>query len=176
MAALRMTAARSERPDLKGRPPLRKRPDDFRAVFIEHGRDGCEPWYRASRKTITRWMLEEGAKELIKARAAYVAKQRANGEWITRSTKLVVHREVPNVVRLPIRDRRKVHPTLARHAAQHLRIVRHSGMIVSQAGNGDWWVGSRRLSAAQMVDFAVSKGFDARSASLQARAAEGVEG
>jgi hypothetical protein len=73
-----------------------------------------------------------------------------------------------------VRDRRRVSFTLARHAAQHLRIVRSGGFIVSPTGDGDWWVGTRRMSAAQLVDLAVGKGFD-RAAALQGGDAEGVE-
>jgi len=151
----------------KGRPPLRQCPEDFDVIFVEQGRDGCESWYRASRKTVNRWMSERGAKRLIGARAAYVAHQRANGAWITRSTRLVEVRSPKRPPRLQaVRDRRKINPTVARHAAQYLRISRNDGRIVSQAPNGDWWVGSKRLSAAQMLDLATSKGFDAKAAEM----------
>lgn len=169
-----MVASSASKVEPKGRPPLRACPDDFDVMFVEQGRLGCESWYRASRLTVNRWMSERGGKRLIEARAAYVAHQRKNGEWITRSTKLIEHHEVRQAARrLPIRDRRKVHPSLARHAAQHLRIARNGSFIVSPAGNGEWWLGSRRVSAAQMVDFACSKGFD-RAVALQADAADGV--
>jgi hypothetical protein len=149
--------------DLKGRPPQRKRPDDFDVIFVEQGRLDCERWYRASRITVNRWMDETpgGPGRLITARAAYVSHMRKAGKWMTRSTKLVEHREIERPSRLEaIRDRRKVNLTVARHAAQHLRIVRNGGFIVSMAGNGDWWVGSKRMSAAQMLDVARGKGFD----------------
>lgn len=156
-----MVASSASRDGLKGRPPLRKAPDDFEVIFVEQGRDGCESWYRASRKTVNRWMAERGAQKLIDKRAAYVAHQRAAGQWMTRSTRLVETHIVKRTPRLQaIRDRRKVNPTVARHAAQFLRIMRHGGFIISQAQNGDWWVGSKRLSAAQLVDLAVAKGFD----------------
>lgn len=159
----------------KGRPPLRACPADFDVIFIEQGRLGCESWYRASRSTVNRWMDERDAKRLIDARAAYVAHQRSQGAWITRQTRMIEHKEVRKVAsRAPVRDRRKVSFTLARHAAQHIRIIRNGGFIVSPASDGEWWVGSLRLSAAQMVDLAVEKGFD-RKASLQAEQAEEVE-
>lgn len=170
-----MTASHATKAEPKGRPPLRACPDDFDVIFVEQGRIGCETWYRAARLTVNRWMSERGVKRLIEARAAFVAHQRKNGQWMTRSTKLVEHHEVRKAAsRLPIRDRRKVHPTLARHAAQHLRIARNGSFVVSPAGNDEWWVGSRRLSAAQMVDLACSKGFD-RAATLQAHGDEGVD-
>lgn len=159
----------------KGRPPPRRCPDDFDVMFVEQGRLGCEAWYRARRGTVTRWLVERGKDRLIKARAGYVKHQRATGKWLTRQSRLVDHRPARPAVRgLPIRDRRKVSFTLARHAAQYLRIVRHGGHIVSPTPDGDWWVGSRRLSAAQMLDLACSKGFD-RAAALQAERQSEVE-
>jgi hypothetical protein len=153
----------------KGRPPLRKCPDDFEVIFVEQGRVGCEAWYRARRETVTRWLEERGKAKLIKARAAYVAHQRANGQWLTRSSCLVEHREIARPLRLQtIRDKRKVSVTLARNAAQHLRIMRNGGYIVSPAPDGDWRVGTRLLSAAQMLDFARLKGFDPDMAALHA--------
>jgi hypothetical protein len=85
--------ALSSLPPPKGRPPLRRCPDDFSVIFVEQGRVGCEAWYRARRDTVTRWMVEQGKERLIKARAAFVAHQRANGPWLTRQTPLVTHHE-----------------------------------------------------------------------------------
>ena len=170
-----MAASSSALTGPKGRPPLRACPDDFDVIFVEQGRVGCETWYRASRSTVNRWMDERGAKRLIAARKAYVSHQRKAGRWVTRQTRMVEHKDVrPKLRSGPVRDRRTVSFTLARHAAQHLRIVRNGGFIVSLTGQGDWWVGSRRYSAAQMVDLATAKGFDRRSAALQADGEEGV--
>lgn len=149
------------RSELKGRPPLRNVPDDFDVIFVEIGRQGCEAWYRAHKRTVTRWLIERGKAKLIKARAAFVKHQRSQGKWLTRSTCMVQHRATGLATHAqPVRDRRMVSGILARHAAQHLRIIRHGGFIVSQATNGDWRVGTRSLSAAQLVDLASSKGFD----------------
>lgn len=167
--------AKLQAPPLKGRPPLRACPADFDVIFVEQGRLGCEAWYRASRTTVNRWMAERGHKRLIEARAAFVAHQRARGEWMTRSTRLVEVRVRKTQGLQAVRDRRFVNPNLARHAAQHLRIIRNGGFIVSPTPQGDWWVGSRRLSAAQMVDLACSKGFD-RVSALQACRSADVEG
>lgn len=172
-----MAAIRAPLSDLpKGRPPLRKCPDDFEVIFVEQGRLGCEAWYRARRDTVTRWMRECDAVRakrkqptLIAARAAYVAHQRREGKWLTRSSCLVEHREIPRpTIRQSIRDKREVPAVVARHAAQHLRIVRHGGFIVSQAPNGDWRVGTRLLSAAQMLDLARARGFEDKVVILQA--------
>ena len=147
--------------DQPSRKPTRDCPADFDAVFVSVGRFDCEEHYRARRDTITRWLVECGKERLIKARAAYVAEQRAKGEWMTRGTNLVAHRKINIVsIRQSIRDARPVHPDVARHAAHHLRIIRHGGMMVSPAGDGEWWVGTKRLSAAQMLDLARNRGFD----------------
>ena len=143
------------------RKPMRDCPADFEAVFVNLGRFDCEEHYRARRDTITRWLTERGKDRLIKARAAYVAEQRGRGEWLTRATNMIAHRKVNIVsIRRSIRDKRPVHPDIARHAAQHLRIMRNGGMIVSPAGDGEWWVGTKRLSAAEMLDLARNRGFD----------------
>lgn len=129
-------------------------------MFVQIGRVDCEEHYHARRSTIDRWLAECGKQRLIRARAAFVAQQRSKGEWITRQTRLVEHREIKRPsARETIRDKRKVNVLVARHAAQFLRVVRNGGFIVSPSGDGCWWVGSRRLSAAQMVDFAKGKGF-----------------
>lgn len=151
----------------KGKAPLRPCPDDFDVIFVEKGREACTPWYRARRETVTRWLTERGKDRLISERAAYVASRRASGSWITRQTAMIAVRQVKVVRVQPIRDKRKVTFTVARHAAQFLRINRNGGWTVSQAQDGNWWVGSRRLSAAQMVDLATGKGFDPTAVSLQ---------
>jgi hypothetical protein len=143
----------------KGRPPLRPCPEDFDVIFVEKGREACEAWYRARKTTITRWLIERGKEELISRRAAYVKCLRGQGKWLTRSSRLVETRPRKVASLSVIRDRRKVSILVARHAAQHLRIIRNGGFIVSPTPSGDWWVGSKRLSAAQMVEFAKSKGF-----------------
>lgn len=161
----------------KGRPPLRQRPNDFEIIFVEKGRDGCETWYRARKTTITRWLEEAGKMDLIAQRAAYVKLLRSQGKWMTRSTRLVETRKPKaRAARESIRDRRKVNPTVARHAAQFLRISRYGGFIISMAAEGEWWLGSKRISAAQLVDFAKSRGFVVLTceANLQADLGVGV--
>jgi hypothetical protein len=160
----------------KGRPPLRSCPDDFEVIFVEQGRLGCESWYRTRRTTINRWLDESGKDRLIAARSTYVKALRSRGEWITRQTRMVTHQEVrPKRSSSPVVDRRRVSFTLARHAAQHLRVIRNGGFIVSPTGQGDWWVGSRRYSAAQMVELAERKGFNVKEASVQAAADDEVQ-
>ena len=52
-------------------------------------------------------------------------------------------------------------PTMARHAAQYLRIVRNGGWIVSPAGADEWWVGRKRMPTAALIEQATKCGFDA---------------
>jgi hypothetical protein len=170
-----MVAIQHQRTGLKGRPPLRRCPDDFAVIFVEKGREACEAWYRARKTTVTRWLIESGKVDLIDKRAAYVKSMRSQGTWMTRSSRLVEHHEIKRpTIRQTIIDRRDVPLTIARHAAQHLRVVRNGGFIVSQSTNGDWRVGTRLLSAAQMLDFACDKGFEI-DAALQTANGEEVE-
>jgi hypothetical protein len=170
---LMVASSFQQKNELKGRPPQRSCPDDFDVIFVEQGRVECERWYRASRITVNRWMDERGPERLIDARAAYVSHMRKQGKWMTRSTNLVEHREIARpTVRQTIRDRRKVPILVARHAAQFLRVVRNGGFIVSPTNDGDWWVGTRRLSAAQMLDIARTKGFEDKVVIIEAEAVE----
>ncbi len=157
--------------------PIRTRPDDFEVVFVEQGRLECEAWYRVRRTTVTRWLEESGKDRLIAKRAAYVKHRRDNGTWLTRASSLVEHRDVsrPAPARAAVTDRRRVSPGVARRAAHYLRCVRNGGWIISLAGDGNWRVGTRLRSAAELVDLAVAKGFDRRAANLQARLEDGVD-
>jgi hypothetical protein len=137
-------------------------PEGFEMFYIERGRLACEEHFKAARVLVNAWMRECGKQRMIKARAAYVARKRDESEWITRSSSLT-HREVKRpTIRETINDRRKVSFMVARQAAHHLRISRNGGMVVSPAGDNEWWVGTRRLSAAQVLDLARERGFDDR--------------
>lgn len=132
--------------------PLRPVPEDFEVVFVEQGRVECEAWYRARRTTIDRWLEESGKQRLIDKRAAFVKFLRAQ-------------RKAPKPVERPRRamDRRKVPPALVRRAANFLRCVRNGGWVVAPTPEGDWWVGTRRRSPAELVDMASQRGFDRRA-------------
>ncbi len=136
-------------------------PEGFETFYIERGRLACEEHFKAARVLVNAWMRECGKQRLIRARADYVAQKREESEWITRSSSLTTHREIKRpTIRETISDRRKVSFMVARCAAHHLRINRNGGMIVSPAGDNEWWVGTRRLSAAQVLDLARERGFD----------------
>jgi hypothetical protein len=129
-------------------------PADFEATFVALGREQCAEHYRCRKAVISDWLDLAGKAKLIEARAEYVRRQR---ERLPQ----------PRSIAAQIHDQRHVPPALARHAAQFLRCVRNGGWIVSLASNGDWWVGMRRRSPADLVDFAVAKGFDPETADLQ---------
>lgn len=142
-------------------------PEGFETFYVERGRLACEEHFKAARVLVNAWMRECGKQDLIKARAEYVARKREESEWITRSSSLTAHREIKRTpVREAINDRRKVSFMVARQAAHHLRINRNGGMIVSPAGDNEWWVGTRRLSAAQVLDMARERGFDDKVVAL----------
>lgn len=155
-----IAARRIRRGQGKGRPPPRRCPDDFDVIFVEIGRLDCENWYRASRRTINRWLEERGKSRLIDLRAAYVRHQR---------NQAAKGKVAPKRVE-PVNDNRSIDPDLARLAADYLRIVRNGGWRISQAQAGDWRVGLNVRSAAELVALAERKGFDVAGANLQLRA------
>lgn len=150
--------------ETNGRWPLRPCPGDFSEVYVKVGRRACEEWYGAGFRAINRWLEECGKERLIALRAAFVLNRIKDAR--RRRTVADVARILAQAI--PVRDKRVISFTVARHAAHYLRVVRNGGFVVSKASNGDWRVGTRRMSAAQMVDFAVTKGFDRSTANLTA--------
>lgn len=132
---------------------LRPVPSDFREMYILHGRDDCEIVYRASHQTITRWLNETGREELTRARAAYVAEQRAKA----RAAKPVKKKPARKIKSGPAVD-----PEIAAAAAHHLRKYPHRYIVQPTSDDRtEWYVDGRgRMSAADMVAFATARGFD----------------
>jgi hypothetical protein len=164
-----------KRPDLsllngKGRPPPRERPADFEIVFVEIGRIDCEVYYRAARITIDRWLDEVGKARLIELRAQFVAHQRKSlgplrGGIREQTKKMLKAPRPPRATSASARDRRKVSQCIARQAAHYLRARRNGGWIVSPAGDSEWWIGTKRISAAQLLDMAIDRDFNLKDAS-----------
>lgn len=152
-------------PEGKGRPPLRAAPDDFETVFVEIGRIDCETFYRAARITIDRWLEERGKARLIAQRADYVAFQRQ----ISRTPKPLA------LIVKPAKDRRKVSFCVARLAAHYLRGTKGGRWIVSPTGQGDWYLGTSRKTNSELLDCAISKGFDVSVAELTCNFSEDIE-
>jgi hypothetical protein len=140
------------------RPPrvfLRPCPEDFAVVFVQIGRLECEEHYQARRDTVTRWLNECGAAELIDQRWQQVLVNRA-----AKARQRQLRREVARMLHeaYPVDG---ISIEVAEAAAQHLRLTRNGGWPVSRAGDGLWWVGTQRRTVEEMVAFAVRKGFDA---------------
>lgn len=133
------------------RPP----PDDFEVVFVEQGRLACEPWFRASRITVNRWLLQVGKKRLLEQRALFVKAQRA--KQAPARPGIQVPADVD--VLLPI----------ARMAADFLRQSRHGGWRISQPQDGKGWLmGTVRQTSEELIMRAERQGFDREVAAAEA--------
>lgn len=131
-------------------------PDDFDVVFVEQGRLACESWYGASRITVNRWLMQRGKKRLIDDRANFVKHQRnmAKGQ-------MPLHADdaQPTIdVLLPV----------ARQAAQHLRVSRYGGWVVTQREGGGWCVGTVRKTSEELIVMAERQGFNRQAAAVEA--------
>ena len=148
------------------------RPEDFETVFVRKGRLECQEHYRVGRATINLWLNQSGKERLIRERAEHVARLGRVGRGAVQTygrEQVDQWRDDGRITRkdmgkslakaMPVRDHRFVNPNTARHAAQFLRINRNGGFIVSQTSDGDWRVGTKRVSPAQLVDMAKQKGF-----------------
>jgi hypothetical protein len=140
-------------------------PDDFDVIFVEQGRLECEAWYRASRLTVNRWLLERGKSRLIKLRADFLKHQRDAGRPVVLD---------PDVDLPPIDE--ALH-AVAKQAAHFLRVSRYGGWTVTANDDGTWLVGTVRRTSDELIAMAERQGFDSidASATLQGTAAEGVE-
>lgn len=155
----------SRAPALKGRPPLRECPQDFGIIFVEIGRLDCEVYYRAARITVDRWLLESGKQRLIKLRAQFVEHQRR----CARKAKPEQHIE-------PVkRSGSMISLCLAMAAADWLRKPLNGGWRISRTPQGDYWVGIARRSIEQLIDLAVSRGFDVKGAKAMCDISERLE-
>lgn len=144
-------------------------PADFEAVFIRIGRVACEEHYGEGRRRITHWLEECGKDRLIAERAEFV-RQRDHEERQQRLSLTDMARILSRA--LPVEDTRIVSDELAAAAAHHLRIKCNGGFFVSPTGAGDWWVGLRRRSSADLVDMAKARGF--KPASLTGGGSPGI--
>lgn len=130
-------------------------PDDFKIVFVEQGRLTCETWYRASRITVNRWLLQSGKQQLIEERSQFVKHQRN-----------MAHQPEPLPSATPAAD---PYLLIARMAAEHMRIGRYGGWLVSQCETGGWRVGTVYRSSEELIAMAERQGFDRQAAVTEAR-------
>ncbi len=132
-------------------------PLHFDEIFVSKGRLECEAYFHVPRITVDAWLRERGKQRLIDERAAVVRQQQdAKREGLSRhEMEQILHEAFP--------AHADVDPVIARHAAQHLRMMRNGGWIISPTKDGDWRVGTRRRSAFELVELAKAKGFDPAS-------------
>jgi hypothetical protein len=131
-------------------------PEDFDIVFVEQGRIACEAWYRASRITVNRWLLQRGKQRLIEERSKFVKHQRNIAADASEQQPATVPPSDPFL-------------SIARMAAEHLRVSRYGGWIVSQCGTGGWRVGTVYRSSEELIAMAERQGFDRQAAVTEAR-------
>jgi hypothetical protein len=154
-----MTLASTAAPAKAPRPC----PDDFDATYIAFGYDECELIFRAAPMTVKRWLLERGAERLRRARAEFVARERA----ARRALKAMRTRKKPP--RAVVADGIDVPAPLLAEAANYLRTMRNGGWFVAATGKGDWWLGTMYKTPAQIVEFAAARGFDIEAAMARLR-------
>ncbi len=150
--------------------PPRACPPDFDVVYIAHGYDDCEVIFRAAPMTVKRWLLERGAERLRKARAEFVARERA----ARHALKAMKKRKKPP--RAVVADGIEVPAPLLSEAANFLRTMRNGGWFCAPTGKGDWWLGTMYKTPAQIVEFAAARGFDLESALARHRCVVPEEG
>lgn len=124
-------------------------PEEFEQMFVRLGRVACETHFRASRRMIDSWLRQIGKSCLIDSRKEIVTRGRQKTRRLPSSQRRMVI----------VEDSRPASPIIAAAAAHYLRVVRNGGWIVSRTQFGDWRVGMKRLSSHQVIEMAVSKGF-----------------
>jgi hypothetical protein len=136
-------------------------PPDFEVIFVELGRLECEAHFRARRTTVTRWLEESGKAKLIRKRAEFVRHQR------------MVARAGKNGRAKPAdqgkADQRKVDLQLVALAIVYLQRRENGGWVIVPNCTG-YITGTRRRSAAEVVELAERKGFNRQRALEQIRA------
>lgn len=141
-------------------------PECFPTNFVELGRSGCELEYAVGRKRIAQWLDQSGRKqELIEARDRFLKAKRE-----AEQRKDMDLRRPQRTIE--ITDTRIVARPIAERAAKHLQRSSAGGWVVYRIDKirEHWIVGTRRMSAAQMVDLAIRKGFDIERAKRQVKA------
>lgn len=125
-------------------------PDDFDIIFVEQGRLECEVWYRASRVTVDRWLIERGKRRLIEARAEFLRFQAERS-----------HGPAPAA---PVECPPDPLHSVASKAADFLRVSRYGGWTVTQNPAGGWRVGTVQKASGELIAMAERQGFDAGAA------------
>lgn len=117
--------------------PVRPKPADFAALLSSIGPAAAQRHYGTGWRQIRRWRAEVEAERLA-----------------------LIGLSLQHAFPLP-EAHDPVSYSLARRAADHLRIVRNGGWVVTHASGGNWRVGTRVLTPSELVSLAVAKGFEA---------------
>lgn len=131
-------------------------PDDFEIIFVDKGRPACEPHYRASRITISRWLHQSGYSRLIRERANFVKYQREQQRAAEEAHK-------------PVASEADSFLPVAKMAADFLRISRYGRWPVSKREAGGWFVGTSVKTSEELIAMAERQGFDREAAVTEAR-------
>jgi hypothetical protein len=131
-------------------------PDEFEVVFVEQGRIACEPYFNASRITVTRWLRQCGFKRLRDSRAEFVRHQRS----LAKSQMPLHADDKPSTIDtlLPV----------ARMAARHIQTSRYGRWPLSMREGGGWFVGTAVKSSEELIAMAERQGFDRHGAQVEA--------
>lgn len=128
----------------------RECPSDFDIIFVEKGRVECELWYRASRLTVNRWLVERGKSRLIELRAAFIQHLRSGRRPV----------EEPAAIPVAAEPVDQAMYALAKPAADFLRVSRYGGWRITDQQDGTWLVGTVRKTSDELVAMAERQGFD----------------
>lgn len=123
---------------------FRPRPSDFRSTYIEVGKGGCELHYQAHWKTVDRWVEEEGKDGLRAERRAFVKAKRARKPALA----------------APTDTGPDVDPDDLHAACQYLRERANGGWHVGKRADGRYFMGTRALTGAEVIERALAKGMD----------------
>ncbi len=140
---------------IRGRYAERQCPPDFEQIFITLGRLACEEHYSTRASVVTRWLDQCGKQRLIELRRQHVRQRRTEARIGKKQAAEVERLEARTIATLGIPD-----PLVAARAADHLRIARNGGWMISRNADGDWIVGLSVKSSAQLIAMATRYGFE----------------
>jgi hypothetical protein len=140
-------------------------PADLAERYLELGLKGCAEHYRAWNRTVRRWLEQVGREQLRAQRMARLMQQRTIDAERRRQS-----RSTPYAKRMALRQaearRRRVcsaepmPPAEVISAAAHfLRTPCGGRNVVCPSGHGDWFIGTVRVTAQDLLRRAKAKGF-----------------
>lgn len=144
-------------PRRSAQPPRRPMPRDFEARYLELGLKGCAEHYGAWNRTVRRWLEMLGRDrmrarrlEMLQARRKAAKAERVDLDRLRRTE--ARRRVVTSSEPMPPLE-------IIRDAAHFLRTPKGGRNLVCPSGQGDWFVGSVRVTPQDLVRRAKQKGF-----------------